>query len=50
MNRKEFLTEAIKEMERYARAWNFYKKSVGCTKAELNNRIKEYKKELNLIK
>lgn len=50
MTRKEFLTDAVKEMERYERAWDVYKKTVGCTKAQLRNKIKEYKKELQLIK
>ena len=50
MTRKEFLITAIQEMERYERAWDVYKKTAGCIKAQLKKRIKEYKKELQLIK
>lgn len=50
MTRKEFLIEAVKEMEKYERAWDVYKKTAGCTKTELKKKIKEYKKELDLIK
>ena len=50
MTRKEFLISAVQEMERYERAWDVYKKTVGCTKAQLRKIIKEYKQELQLIK
>ena len=50
MTRKEFLISAVQEMERYERAWDVYKKTVGCTKAQLRKKIKEYKKELQLVK
>lgn len=49
MTRKEFLQEAIKEMAKYERAWNVYKRQAGCTKAELKRKIKEYNKELETL-
>ena len=49
MTHKEFLQEAIAEMRRYERAWDIYKKQVGCTKAELKRKIKAYEKELQSL-
>lgn len=49
MTHKEFLQEAIKEMRRYERAWDIYKKQAGCTKKELQQRIKAYEAELKTL-
>ena len=53
MTRKEYLQEALNEMKGYERNWNFMtaaqKRDVGCTKKELQRKIKEYEKELKTL-
>ena len=51
MTNMEYLQEALDEMRRYERNWNFMtaaqKRDIGCTKKELQRRIK--KAEIELI-
>lgn len=53
MTRKEYLQEALNEMKGYERNWSFMtaaqKRDIGCTKKELQRKIREYEKELKTL-
>lgn len=53
MTKKEYLQEALNEMKGYERNWSFMaaaqKREIGCTKKELQRKIREYEKELKTL-